>query len=167
MRKKITTLLIILFIAIVSVNCVSAWWFSFECDGFTLDQPNGVEVANGYRPQTPPTEVELVEDLDNDIWDFHLLTLSEVPLTEDADSIDVVENITKDGISIVKGNRVDISYVGDSEVDLSYNASYAEFDKDGKHFYLLINHNYEQLDNINLTKDLQLTKEIQKQIKVK
>lgn len=164
-KKYIVTLLLIFFVAILSVNFVSAWWGSFECEGFNLEMPHGVEVATGYSPSTPPNHVELVEDLDDDIsWGFVNLDLSEVPLEKLPDSMNIVENHTEDGLTVVKGQVTeDISY----DFFDGNNITYAEFDKEGKHFYVGINHNYRDIDTINLTKDAELIKEIKESIKLK
>lgn len=164
MNKYIIEILIVLFVAILSVNSVSAWGNTFECEGFNLEMPDGVEVANGYSPSAPPNHVELVEDLDDDInWGFINLDLSEVPLEKLPDCINIAENHTEDDLTIVKGQVTD---------DISYhffkgnNITYAEFDKEGKHFYLAINHNC-RTDAINLTKDIELIKDIKESIKLK
>ena len=164
-KKYIITFLLILFIAILSVSSVSAWgWGSFECEGFNLEMPDGVEVATGYSPSTPPTHVELVEDLDDDIsWGFVSLDLSEVPLDNLPDCINIAENHTEDGLTIVKGQITGDDCYKFLDGD---NMTYAEFDKDGKHFYLSIDH-HSSIDQINLTKDINLAKELNESIKLK
>ena len=48
------------------------------------------------------------------------------------------------------------------------NITYAEFDKEGKHFYLVISHyNQITLDEINLNEDMKLINEIKESIKLK
>lgn len=165
-KKYIITGLLILFIAISSVSSVSAWWWGgFECEGFNLEQTDGLEIATGYSPSTPPNHVLLVEDLDDDIsWGFVNLDLSEVPIGNLPNCMDITENHTEDGITIVKGQVTE--YVSYEFFD-GNNISYAEFDKDGKHFYLGINHNTKSPDYINLTNDVELVKEIKESIKLK
>ena len=165
-KRNIISVLLILFVAISSVSFVSAWgWGAFECEGFNLEHPDGIEVATGYSPKDPPKYVVLVEDIDDDLeWNFVTSNLSEVPSDKLPDCIDIAENRTEDGCTIVKGQLTeDVSY----NFNKGTNMTYAEFDKEGKHFYLSIDHRYSSLDQIDLTKDMNLAKELKESIKLK
>ena len=163
-KRTVIYILIILFVAILSVSSVSAWWNTFECEGFSIDMPDGVTKATGYSPTTPPKHVKLVTKSGDTRWDFISADLSEVPIENLTDSINVVENQTKGDVTIVKGQVIeDVSY----DFSDGYNITYAEFNKDGKHFYFAINHNYRTLDEINLNKDIELTNAIKESIKLK
>ena len=107
----------------------------------------------------------MVEDLDDDVyWDFINLDLSEIPLEKLPDCIDIVENHTEGDLTIVKGQITeDVSY----DCFDGNNVTYAEFDKEGKHFYVVINHNYRSLDEIDLNNDAKLIKEVKESIKLK
>ncbi len=165
-KRYIMTVLLILFTVVLSVSFVSAWgWGAFECQGFNLEQPDGIEIANGYTPDSPPDHVKLVKASDSKIdWRFIVADLSEVPFEKLPDGMDIAENHTENGITIIKGQSTE-----DISVDFSEgtNMTYAEFDKDGKHFYLAIDHLYSSFDQIDLTNDLNLAKELQKSIKLK
>jgi hypothetical protein len=163
-KKSVIYILIILFVAILAVSSVSAWWDTFECEGFSIDMPDGVTKATGYSPTTPPKHVELVTKSGDTRWNFVSADLSEVPIENLPDYIDVVENQTKGDVTIVKGQ-----VIGSVSYDFfdGNNITYAEFNKDGKHFYLSINHNYRTLDEIDLNKDIELTNAIKESIKVK
>lgn len=163
-KKYLITVLLILFVAISSVNFVSAWWdSSFECEGLTIEIPEGLEKANGYSPSTPPNYIQFVHDSENNRWDFKFIELSEVPLDKLPDNLNVVENHTESNLTIVKGQVIGEGvYPHYVEGD---NITYAEFDKEGKHFYLEITHH--TLDKINLNEDMKLINEIKESIKLK
>ena len=65
-----------------------------------------------------------------------------------------------------------LKFLGMIEDDYPYyegsNITYAEFDKEGKHFYLIISHySTITLDEINLNDDMKLINEIKESIKIK
>ena len=68
-----------MFVAILSVNFVSAWWNTFECEGFSVDIPEGLTKANGYTPTTPPNHVPLVST-DRSKWDYNNMEIELTPL---------------------------------------------------------------------------------------
>lgn len=163
-KKYIIAILIVLFVAIFSVNFVSAWWNTFECEGFSIEIPEGLTKANGYSPTTPPNHIPLVSE-DRKHWDYNNIDLSEVPLENLPDNINIVENHTEDNLTIVKGQIIGDCYYPYSNGE---NITYAEFDKEGKHFYLAISHyTTASLDDINLNDDMKLIKEIKDSIKLK
>lgn len=165
MKKKfVIAILIVLLVAILSVNFVSAWWDTFECEGFSIEIPEGLTKASGYSPTTPPNHIPLVSK-DRERWDYNAIDLSEVPLEKLPDNINIVENHTEGDLTIVKGQISDGVYPNYYDGD---NITYAEFDKEGKHFYLVMNHyNKCTLDEINLNDDVKLIKEIKESIKLK
>lgn len=162
-KKYIIAILIVLFVAILSVNFASAWGDTFECEGFYIEIPEGLTKANGFTPITPPNHIPLVSK-DRERWDYNDIELSEVPLEELNNNLNIFDNHTESDLTIVKGQIIDNNYpyfAGD-------NITYAEFDKEGKHFYLVIEH-YDTctLDKINLNNDMKLIKEIKESIKLK
>ena len=165
MKKRIIiSVLLILFVAISSVNFVSAYWGAFECEGFSIEMPEGVEVATGYSPSSPPDHVKLVTDSGSYKWDFLSTDLSEVPLENLPNHIIIAENHTEDNLTIVKGQVDEGAYPPYLD---GTNITYAEFDKDGKHFYVAIDHTYRSLDEIKLNDDIELVKKINESIQVK
>ena len=165
MKKRIIiSVLLILFVAISSVNLVSAWWDTFECEGFNFDMPDGLTKAQGFSPSSPPNHIELISS-DRSKWDYNFLDLSETHLEKLPDSLNIAENHTEGNLTIVKGQLNDRIY--NSMFD-GENITYAEFDKDGKHFYLVMEHyNTITLDEINLNDDIELVKKINESIQVK
>lgn len=162
-KKYVIAILIVLFVAIFSINFVSAWWNTFECEGFSIEIPEGLTKANGYSPTTPPNHIPLVS-ADRDKWDYNDIDLSEVPLENLPDNINIVENHTEDNLTIVKGQIIEDDY----PYYEGSNITYAEFDKEGKHFYLIISHySTITLDEINLNDDMKLINEIKESIKIK
>lgn len=163
-KKHITAILIVLFVTILSVNFVSAWWDTFECEGFDIKIPEGLTEANGHSSSDLPNHIPLVST-DRDKWDYNYLDLSEVPLEKLPDNINIVENHTEDNLTIVKGHVSDGVYPNYFD---GANITYAEFDKEGKHFYLVINHyNRITLDEINLNDDMKLINELIESIELK
>lgn len=163
-KKYVIVILAVLFVSILSVNFVSAQGNTFECEGFSIEIPDGLTKANGYSPSTPPNHIPLVSS-NRDKWDYNSLDLSEVPLEKLPDNLNIVENHTEDNLTIVKGQISEGVYPNYYD---GVNITYAEFDKDGKHFYLVMNHyNQITLDEINLTDDMKSIKEIKESIKVK
>lgn len=163
-KRNVIYILIILLVAVSSVNFVSAYWGAFECEGFSIEMPEGVEVATGYSPSSPPDHVKLVTDSGSYKWDFLSTDLSEVPLENLPNHIIIAENHTEDNLTIVKGQVDEGAYPPYLD---GTNITYAEFDKEGKHFYVAIDHTYRTLDEINLTNDAKLVKELKESIKVK
>ena len=163
-REYIISILIIFIVAILSVNCASAWWdSSFECEGFTIEIPDGLEKATGYSPSTPPKSIPFVQDSDKHVWDFKFIELSEAPLDKLPDNLNVVENHTESNLTILKGQVVGEGVY--AHYDEGANITYVEFDKEGKHFYLEITHH--TLDKIDLSEDMKLINKIRESIKLK
>lgn len=76
--------------------------------------------------------------------------------------MNIVENHTEDNLTIVKGQIIEGVYPNYLDGD---NITYAEFDKEGKHFYLVMKHyNNCPLDEINLNEDMKSIKEIKTQL---
>ena len=57
--------------------------------------------------------------------------LSEVPLEKLLDNINLVDNHTEDNLTFVKGQIIEDDY----PCFEGSNITYADFDKEGKHFY--------------------------------
>lgn len=165
MKKKYAIfILAVLFISILSVNFVFAWGDTFECEGFSIDIPDGLTKANGFSPSAPPKHILLVAK-ERERWDYNSIDLSEVPLEKLPDNLNIVENQTEDNLTIVKGQVSEGVY---SNYYDGSNITYAEFDKEGKHFYLVMEHYHTcTLDDINLTEDMKSIKEIKESIQVK
>lgn len=161
--KKIV--LISLIVAIVaSVGAVSAGWFgpdTVECEEFSVEVPEMFK-DGGEAPATDPVHTICLHTGLVEVGELYRnLDLSTQPFDMPNATVDIAEEYNEGDLKVMKAQFFDDNGYG-------YNYTYAEFNKDGKHFYLNIDvWSNVSLDEINLTDDVKVIKEIKDSIKFK
>ena len=167
-NKYIISILIILFFVIVtlSITDVTAGLFgpdTIDCEEFSVEIPEGWEIPSGYQEYHTDKvhSIAITTGLVETGEIYRNLDLSTVPLSDLPNTMYVVDKYTKGDLTVMKGEDTD-------ENNTYGNITYAEFDKDGKHFYLAIYSPYDcSLDDINLRDDVKMINKLKDSLKVK
>lgn len=132
-----------------------------ECGEFSVLLPEGFEKGEASAVD-PEHEVCLHTDLVEADELYRNMDVSTVPYEGFPDKLVVVDEYTEGDLKVMKG---ELFY--DDDYGSSANYTYAEFEKDGKHFYVTIDLMYDDLDDVNLTHDVQLIKGLKQSVEFK
>ncbi|WP_405297987.1 hypothetical protein [Methanobrevibacter sp.] len=165
--KKLFVLIGVL-ILIFSISTVSGGLFgldTIDCEDFSVEIPEGFEkqqTPSDYQPDKH--SISLTTGLVEVGEHYRNLKLSIVPLEElpNTDNANIVDDYNETDLKVVKC-QVSDDYHFDGD-----NVTYAEFDKEGKHFYLIIESPYDMdVEDINLNDDVKMIKEMKESLKLK
>ena len=162
-KRYIIAILIVVIIAILTFNFLNGLDYA-HCEEYSIKIPEGLEIPHGsYQYQTDKVHtISLTTGLVEAGEHYRNLDLSTVPLENlpNTNNMSIAEDYTEGDLKVVKGQVNDGYYYGGD------NVTFAEFDKDGKHFYLVIDSPWDMdLEDINLNDDVKLSKEIKESIK--
>ena len=157
--KKRYLLIFSIILVVLSISCVSAFFDTIECEDFSMEIPEGLERPKGGYQADPEHSVSLWSGLVKDGELFRRFEISTLPFEDLTDKMDVVDEYTEGDLKVMKGEVFD-------GIEHGGNCTYAEFDKDGKHFYLVVDYDCD-LDEIDLTKDVKMVKDLKVSVQVK
>lgn len=151
---------------ILSISTVSADSFlglfeTIECEDFSMTIPEGFQQPKGGYQGDPVHSISLWTGLVDVDEQFRTFDISTQPLDMPNATVDIAEEYNEGDLKVMKAKF----FYDDGN---GYNYTYAEFDKDGKHFYLKMDvSDSDGLDKINLTNDVKMIKELKDSIKCK
>ena len=136
MKKSIILIsVLIMILSMATVNAFLFWPDTIDCEEFSVEIPEEWEIPSGYheyhtdKVHSISITTGLVE-----VGEHYLnLDLATVPINDlPNDNMNIVENYTEGDLKVMKCQVFDDYYYNGD------NITYAEFDKEGKHFYLVI-----------------------------
>ena len=149
---------------ILAMSTVSAFLFgpdTVECEEFSVEVPKIFKDGGEASAVDPVHTICLHTGLVEVGELYRNLDLSTQPLDLPNATVNIAEEYNEGDLKVMKAEFFDENSYG-------YNYTYAEFDKDGKHFYLSIDTwSNTSLDEINLTNDVKVIKELKESIKFK
>lgn len=151
MKKSIIIIsFLILFLSMSAASAFLFWPDNYECEQFSIGPVNGFSTAVS---DDLPYTISLASNRDENPKIFKISEVA--PSNHIPEEVEETENYTEDGLTILKGY-----------VDGTGNCTCAEFDKDGRHFFVKIWHMHSK-GGINFDDDVHLIKNVRDSLKPK
>ncbi|SFL34784.1 hypothetical protein SAMN02910297_00638 [Methanobrevibacter olleyae] len=159
------TFILILFVSLSSVNAGLFWDTTMECQQFSITLPEGFSESEGWGSNDEHTnEIYAGTGIPSGDEVHRWLVIQELGTTKNytdfydfGDRLDnkvVVDNYTNGSLLVEKCYSITSKRFNGIE-----NYTYAEFDKDGYHYGMLISYESD-LDDLKLSTDVELVKNV-------